>query len=415
MKNQIKSKLFELADQKYKEFHSSLCPGTENIIGVRVPILRNYAKELSKEYEISQLLQEIDNQYYEEIMLQGMIIGLAKQEFNNFQEQIKQFVPKIDNWAVCDVFCAGLKQTKKYKKEMWTFLQKYLKSDKEFEIRFGVVMTLDYYIEEEYLEKIFCIFDDITSTQYYVQMAVAWAISIALIKFYNQTIKYLENAKLDKFTFNKALQKAIESYRITEEQKQEAQANGHTVQTFQKKLDYPKSSGLTVTGDTPEAEDIRTSVGNYGGFYIAKYEAGIPGTTQSVTEDHKTSTTGNILPVSQPNVGVWNWISRTDAITVSKKMIDYNEIGVHSTLISGTAWDTTLQWITNTVDSTYATNSANKGNYSGSIAVTSSNLTTAYSKNNIYDMAGNVYEWTTENCTISGGSFLVGRGRSLRS
>lgn len=219
MKQKIKEKLFELADQKYKEFHSGLCPGTDNIIGVRVPVLRNYAKELVKEYRTEELLKQIDNQYYEEIMLQGMVIGLSKENFETLQEQIEEFVPKIDNWTVCDVFCAGLKATKKYKEEMWDLLQKYLKSNKEFEIRFGVVMILDYYIEKEYLEKDFQIFDAITNQEYYVQMAVAWAISICLIKFYEETIKYLEISNLDKFTYNKALQKAIESYRITDKQK----------------------------------------------------------------------------------------------------------------------------------------------------------------------------------------------------
>lgn len=220
MKQKIKEKLLELADPKYKEFHSGLCPGTDNIIGVRVPVLRSYAKELRKEYEISELLKQIDNQYYEEIMLQGMLIGLANQDFETMQKQIEEFVPKIDNWAVCDVFCAGLKATKKKKEEMWSFIQKYLLSDQEFEIRFGVVMILDYYIEEDYLEKDFKIFDAITSQAYYVQMAVAWAISICLIKFYDKTIKYLETAKLDNFTYHKALQKAIESYRIADEKKE---------------------------------------------------------------------------------------------------------------------------------------------------------------------------------------------------
>ncbi len=220
MKQKIKEKLLELADQKYKEFHSGLCPGTNNIIGVRVPVLRNYAKELAKKYEVNELLKQIDNQYYEEIMLQGMLIGLAKQDFETMQKQIEEFVPKIDNWAVCDVFCAGLKATKKRKEEMWHFIQKYLLSDQEFEIRFVVVMILDYYIEEDYLQKDFKIFDSITSQAYYVQMAVAWAISIALIKFYDETIQYLKNANLDDFTYHKALQKAIESYRITDEKKQ---------------------------------------------------------------------------------------------------------------------------------------------------------------------------------------------------
>lgn len=219
MKQKIKEKLFKLADPEYKEFHSGLCPGTNNIIGVRVPILRNYAKELAKEYEIKDILKQIDNQYYEEIMLQGMLIGLDKKDFKTIQKQIEEFVPKIDNWAVCDVFCAGLKVTKKHKKEMWNFIQRYLKSDKEFEIRFGVVMILDYYIEDDYLEKDFKIFESIASQAYYVQMAVAWAISICLIKFYDKTIEYLESADLDKFTYNKVLQKAIESYRITDEKK----------------------------------------------------------------------------------------------------------------------------------------------------------------------------------------------------
>lgn len=219
MKEKIKEKLFELKDPKYKEFHSGLCPGIDNIIGVRVPVLRDYAKKLAKEYETKELIKQIDNQYYEEIMLQGMLIGLLKEDFVTIQKQIELFVPKIDNWAVCDIFCAGLKITKKYRVEMWNLLQKYLKSNKEFEIRFAIVMILDFYIDEEYIERNFKIFDNIASQDYYVQMAVAWAISICLIKFYDKTLDYLEHADLDNFTYNKALQKAIESYRIDDKNK----------------------------------------------------------------------------------------------------------------------------------------------------------------------------------------------------
>ena len=224
MKQKIKEELKKLADETYRKFHKGLCPGTENILGIRVPVLRDYAKKLSKKYEIHELLNHIDNEYYEEIMLQGMLIGLEKAKDNdieNILKDIEEFVPKIDNWAVCDTFCVGLKITKKHGKEMWDFLQKYVTSDKEFEIRFGVVMILDYYITEAYLEKDFAIFDYIKSDQYYVQMAVAWAISICLIKFYDKTLEYLKQAKLDKFTYNKAIQKAIESYRISDEQKTE--------------------------------------------------------------------------------------------------------------------------------------------------------------------------------------------------
>lgn len=220
MKQKIKKDLINLQDKKYKEFHSGLCPGTDNMIGIRVPILRNYAKELLKQYEFKDLIENIDDEYYEEIMLQGMLIGLAKKDFYTIIKEIENFVPKIDNWAVCDVFCAGLKITKKNKEKMWNFIKLYLKSDKEFEIRFGVVMLLDYYIEEKYLNQIFKMFNEIKSTDYYVQMAIAWAISICIIKYYNETLEYLKNAKLDNFTYNKALQKGIESYRITPEQKQ---------------------------------------------------------------------------------------------------------------------------------------------------------------------------------------------------
>lgn len=221
MKQEIKKKLLELSDPKYKEFHGGLCPGTENIIGVRVPVLRKYAQELFKEKDWKQTIEEIDNEYYEEIMLQGMLIGQVKNEdINTVLKYVEKYVPKIDNWAICDVFCAGLKITKKYKKEIWNFIQKYLKSDKEFEIRFAVVMILDYYIDEEYLKEDFKIFDDIKHEGYYVKMAVAWAISICLIKYYENTVEYLKKSKIDNWTYNKAIQKAIESYRISDNQKE---------------------------------------------------------------------------------------------------------------------------------------------------------------------------------------------------
>ena len=219
----IKEDLIKLVDDKYKEFHSNLCPGTNNILGVRVPVLRDYAKKISRNNNLEELLKIIDNEYYEEIMLQGMLIGLEKNiSFKKLERYINTFVPKIDNWAICDNFCAGLKITKKYKKEMYELIKKYLKANNEFEIRFAVVMLLDYYVEEKYLKENFEMFNKIKSDKYYVKMAVAWAISICLIKYYDETFEYLKNNKsLDTWTYNKAIQKAIESYRITNECKQE--------------------------------------------------------------------------------------------------------------------------------------------------------------------------------------------------
>lgn len=216
----VKNKLIQLSDEKYKEFHSGLCKGMKaKLLGVRVPVLRGYAKELYKEYSLEEL-NKIGEDYYEEIMLKGMIIGFQnKADFEFVTKQIKEFIPKIDNWAVCDTFCAGLKITKKYKSEMFNFIKKYLESDKEFEIRFGVVMLLDYYIDEEHMKNVLEICDSIKHEGYYVKMAVAWAISVCLMKYYDITIKYLKNCNLDDFTYNKALQKGIESYRINDEQK----------------------------------------------------------------------------------------------------------------------------------------------------------------------------------------------------
>ena len=220
MKEEIKKQLKQLSDSKYKEFHSNLCPGTDNILGVRVPVLRKYAKELAKKYPVEKLLKNIDNEYYEEIMLQGMIIGLDKKaNIKTILEYIEEFIPKIYNWAICDVFCAGLKIVNKYPKEIWSFISKYLESEKEFELRFAIVIILDYYINEEYIDKDLKVLNSIHSDKYYVQMAIAWAISICLIKYFDKTLEYLKKCNLDKFTYNKSLQKGLESYRISDENK----------------------------------------------------------------------------------------------------------------------------------------------------------------------------------------------------
>lgn len=214
----IKEKLFELADEEYKKFQGSLCPGTNNIIGIKVPILRKLAREIAKG-DWKEYLQNAKDDYYEEVMLQGMVIGLAKMEFEERIKYVKVFIPKIDNWAVCDVTCAGFKFTKKNMKEVWEFLKPYVSSNKEFEIRFAVVMLLGFYITEEYISNVLEILNNIHHDGYYVKMAVAWAISICYIKFPEETLKLLEKNNLDTFTYNKALQKIIESYRVSKEEK----------------------------------------------------------------------------------------------------------------------------------------------------------------------------------------------------
>lgn len=217
MKNEIRKEIFSLADEKYKQFHSGLCPNTNNIIGVRVPVLRNYAKELVKD-GFEKNYNKIKDDYYEEIMLKGMMIGLYKTDIKTKLSYIEEFVKQIDNWAVCDVFVAGLKI--KEKEEFYKFIQKYLRNDKtEFEIRFGLVSLLDYFIDEKYIQEIFKTTDSIKREEYYVEMAIAWLISICYIKFPEETEKYLFKNKLSNFAYNKTIQKIIESRRIDEETK----------------------------------------------------------------------------------------------------------------------------------------------------------------------------------------------------
>lgn len=218
MNEEVRKKIFELADEKYKQFHSGLCPNTENIVGVRIPVLRNYAKELVKK-DFRSYLKTISDEYYEEIMIKGMIIGLAKMEVEERINYINKFVPKIDNWAICDTFCAGLKFTNKNKELVWKFIKKYENSKKEFELRFLIVMLLDYYITDEYIEEVIRMLDKIKHEGYYVKMAISWAISEAYVKYPKTTMKYLKNNTLDNFTYNKAIQKIIESYRVSEEDK----------------------------------------------------------------------------------------------------------------------------------------------------------------------------------------------------
>lgn len=216
--DEIRQRIFELADEEYKKFHSGLCPNTNNIVGVRVPVLRDFAKEIAKG-DWEEYLKNAKDDYYEEVMLQGMVIGQAKMDLPKRLEYVKSFVPKIDNWAICDVSCAGFKFAKKYPKEVWNFLQSYIHSNKEFEIRFAVVMLLDFYITEEYIKEVLDILNYTHHEGYYVKMAVAWAISICYIKFPKETLKLLQKNEIDDFTYNKALQKIIESYRVSNEEK----------------------------------------------------------------------------------------------------------------------------------------------------------------------------------------------------
>lgn len=216
----VKAQLLELAEPSYQEFSSRLLPGTTNILGVRLPILRKIAKQIAKE-NWREFLKQNDEVYFEEVMLKGMVIGYIKDaSVSEMMQYIKNFVPKIDNWSVCDSFCSGLKITKKHQQQFWPMITSYLSSDNEFEVRFGIVMMLNYYVDNKYVVDTLNHLEQVNHSGYYVRMAIAWATSVCYVQYPNLTLSYLKESQLDTFTYNKALQKICESLKSDQKTKE---------------------------------------------------------------------------------------------------------------------------------------------------------------------------------------------------
>lgn len=182
--------------------------------------MRKMAKQIAKENP-EEFLNNVPIEYYEEKMLYGFVIGYYKTELKKRLEYLDKFVPMIDNWAVCDCSCSTFKFTSYAQKEVWQYLQKYCQSKKEYELRFAIIMLMSYYLTEEYIDKVLAIYDTIKHDGYYVKMAIAWAISVAYVKFPQKVMALLKQNHLDDFTHNKAIQKMIESYRVEKEVKEE--------------------------------------------------------------------------------------------------------------------------------------------------------------------------------------------------
>ena len=222
MINEIRQELRDLMDEKYAKFNQKLCPDTKRkMLGVRIPQLRKLAQKIAKQDNWNEFLKQADDNYFEEVLLQGLVIAYKKLEMQEKLEYVKWFVPKIDSWAICDTFCPTLKIKPHDLPKVWNFLEPYLHSKQEFEVRFAVIMMLDYYITEEYVDQVLAKLDLFSHQGYYVKMAVAWCLAEIGTKFNEKAMNYLKSENhLDKFTFNKALQKMRESYRIDKEQKE---------------------------------------------------------------------------------------------------------------------------------------------------------------------------------------------------
>lgn len=213
------NRLFESQDKEYASFQARLMPGIkeENVIGVRLPLARKIAKEFIKDEESKTFLKELPHKYYDENIVHGMLISEIK-DYDTCIEEIERFLPYVDNWAVCDTMIP--KVLKKNKQDLLKKIKKWSKSKETYTCRFGIKMLMSFYLDEDFKEEYLEIPASVHSDEYYIQMMIAWFYATALAKKWDETIKYLENNKLDTWVHNKTIQKARESFRITDKQKE---------------------------------------------------------------------------------------------------------------------------------------------------------------------------------------------------
>jgi len=215
----IYEKLLELSDKEYAAFSSKLTPNLapELFLGVRVPKLREYAKELLKEGNYEEFLKELPHKYYDENMLHGLLISGMK-DYDKCIEEVDKFLPYVDNWAVCDIFSP--KVFAKHKEELLAKIKEWILSEKTYTARFGVEMLMSFYLDKDFKPEYLELPAMAKGEDYYIKMMLAWFYATALTKQWDATIEYFKKNTLEVWTHNKTIQKARESYRITPEQKE---------------------------------------------------------------------------------------------------------------------------------------------------------------------------------------------------
>ena len=212
--NELLTILYENKDEKYKNFNDKIINTKMPTIGVRTPILKKIAKNISKG-DYDEFLSNVNSNYYEEVLIEGLVISYIK-EPKKLINKLDIFLDKIDNWAICDMVCASCKSLVKIKDECFLFIKKNILSNNIWRVRFSFVLLLNYFIQENYLEEIFKMIDQDKNDEYYVMMAKAWLISECDVKHKTETLKYLKNTKIDNVTYNKAISKICDSYRVSE-------------------------------------------------------------------------------------------------------------------------------------------------------------------------------------------------------
>lgn len=216
---QIQRDLFAMRDEEYHSFHAKLIPtvNPDNFIGVRTPELRNYAKNLAKQPQALEFLSILPHQYYDENNLHGFLIEAMK-DYDAVIPALDKFLPYVDNWATCDMLAP--KVFKKHLPELLLKITEWMASEHTYTKRFGMNMLMKYYLDDAFCPEYLNMVASVKSDEYYVKMMIAWFFATALAKQYDATLPYIENHKLEPWTHNKAIQKSVESYRITSEQKE---------------------------------------------------------------------------------------------------------------------------------------------------------------------------------------------------
>ena len=212
--------LISIKDEKYKEFHSSLVLNSKyEMIGIRVPDMKNIAKEIAKKTDIEEFLKIAQNKYYEEIMIQGLVISYIKDE-ETFYKYFKKHITKIDNWALCDTFCNSIKIVEKNEEKYFKEAINMSLDKEEFISRVGLVIILAHFVKKENLESIFEVLNKIDSDKFYINMAEAWLVCELYIKYPKETNCFIKKNNLNKFTQNKAISKIHDSYRVEKAEKE---------------------------------------------------------------------------------------------------------------------------------------------------------------------------------------------------
>jgi 3-methyladenine DNA glycosylase AlkD len=214
----IQKKLFSLQDKKYRSFQCKLMPNIapERVIGVRTPALRLLAKELAKIPEAMDFIKILPHTYYEENNLHGFLLETIK-DYNTAVREVEKLLPYVDNWATCDQIKPGV--FKKHLSELYTKIGEWIASDRVYTIRFGIEMLMNFFLDDYFTSESAALVVRIRSEEYYVNMMIAWYFATALAKQYTAVIPYIEQGQLDPWVHNKTIQKAVESFRITDEQK----------------------------------------------------------------------------------------------------------------------------------------------------------------------------------------------------